>query len=35
MPEVPLDGAFAVAGENAKLALGGGVTVLLEAFEGF
>ena len=35
MREVPLDVAFAVAGENAKLALGGGVTLLLEALEGF
>ena len=35
MREVPLDVAFAVAGENAKLALGGGVMVLLEALEGF
>jgi hypothetical protein len=35
MRTVPLDVAFAVAGENAMLALSGGVTVLLEAFEGF
>ena len=35
MRKVPLDVAFAVAGENSKFALGGGVTVLFEAFEGF
>ncbi len=35
MRKAPLDVALAVAGENSKLALGGGVTVLLETLEVF